>query len=178
MAGNIKKYVFGRERLKRALTDGFSLREDGVLEAGEQPVRHIFLKSLDGIDPDVNWGRLSLHAQFAGDLVLTVRALASNEPVFLRKGVLTQIDDFLLNPEISADSKEQFFGAAGGVEVVGATDVLLYGQTGRYLSLWLELSGVGGAQLSDLRVYVPGDPFLRTFPEVYRTQGDFLQRYL
>ncbi|MEG2073070.1 MAG: phage tail protein [Oscillospiraceae bacterium] len=179
MAGNIKKYVLGKDHLKRSLMDGFVLNDKGVLQAGEEKqLRHIFLKALDGVDDDINWGRLSLKTSFEGDMVLTVRAIATSDPIFIRRDVITSIDGFLQDPDISPSIKEQFFGVAEGIEVSGFEDVLLYKLKGRYLYLWLELSGVGSAEISDLRVYVPGDNFLETFPEVYQSENDFFRRYL
>ena len=40
------------------------------------------------------------------------------------------------------------------------------------------MTGAEEGTLEDLRVYVPGDNFFRTFPQVYQTDNDFLQRYL
>ncbi len=54
--------------------------------------------------------------------------------------------------------------------------MLLDGQTGRYFWLWLEVTG--GGTLENLRVYVPGDNFFRTFQRAYQIDDAFLRRYL
>lgn len=180
MAGVIKKYRLGKNPLSRALLDGFSLEDGGVLTATEDSlsVRHVFLRGLDGVDNDLEWGRLSLDTAYDGDMLLTIRAFASNDPVFLRKGTLTAFDDFLLDPSIPPETKSQFFGIAGGIENSGVEDMLLYGLKGRYLYLWIEVGGVGKVSLSNLCVFVPGDNFFASFPEVYQTDNDFFRRYL
>lgn len=179
MAGNIKKYKIGRNRLVHSLMDGFALSENGTLQTtDDKQIRHIFMRGLDGAEDDLSWGRLSFKTVSHGDLVLTVRATASNDPVFIRKGELTKINDFLLNPEISPSIKEQFFGIADGVESSGAQDILLYKLKGRYLYLWFEINGVCSASISNITIFVPGDNFARTFPAVYQTEDDFFKRYL
>lgn len=180
MAGIIKKYVYGKNRLSRSLLDGFELSESGALSTcgDELRVHHAFIGALDGVDSDLQWGRLSFKLQCKGDAVITLRALAANDPYFVRKGVLTKTDDFLLDSEVSSDIKEQFFGAAGGVQHSGAQDILLYELTGRYLYLWFEIDGVCQATITDLCVFVPGENFERTFPAVYRSENDFFKRYL
>lgn len=180
MAGVIKKYILGKNRLTRSLLDGFSLADNGTLNSSdeEDSVRHVFLRGLDGVDDDLNWGRLSLKAKLDGDLLFVIRAVATNDPIFIRKGEITKIDDFLLDPSIAPAIKEQFFGAAGGIEITGVQDALLYDLKGRYLYLWIEVTGIGTASISDLTLYVPGDNFYATFPAVYQTEDNFFQRYL
>ncbi|NLV86988.1 MAG: hypothetical protein GX025_07200 [Clostridiales bacterium] len=179
MSGIIKKYSFGKNRLSRSLMRGFDLTEEGSLVAsGRVSVRHIFLGGLDGAENGLNWGRLSFKLQSEGDMALTLRAMASDDPVFIRSGTLTKIDDFLLDPDITADIKERFFSMAGGLEANGAKDVLLNGISGRYLYLWLSLEGGKNASISDLAVFNPVDNFTKTFPAVYRAENDFFSRYM
>ena len=173
-----RKFVLNYSRLKRSLRRGFRLTEDGVLAAGEETVhRSCILGRLDSNLPDCQWGRLAMEVQLKGDLILTIRAFASNQPNFIQSDTVTSIDQFLLDDSVPDHRKEQLFGMANGVQYSGQGDILLYGQTGRYLWLWLELDGVGTAQLSGLRVYAPGELFLSTFPPVYQN-NDFFHRYL
>ena len=180
MAGVIKKYVLGKNRLQRSCLDGFEIDASGslVCTPSNTPTRHVFIRGLDGIIDDLLWGRLSFKATFEGDLLVTIRAVALNDNAFIRKGELTKTDDFLLDPGILPAIKEQFFSAAGGIEISGVQDALLYGLKGRYLYIWLEVGGVGKITLSDLTVYVPGDNFSSTFPEVYQAENSFFSRFL
>lgn len=182
MPNGIRVYKIGASRLARGLLEGFTLTEEGALCAQEDCQQHrAILAALDSAQPDCPWGRFTFHAQVEGEAVLTVRAYASNEPNLIDGSQLLEVDEFLLNPEESARRKGKLFEAAGGIKQVGSSDILLYSQKGRYLWLWLEVTGTGRAQLDSLRVLVPGDNFYRTFPALYRNdQADdsFLHRYL
>lgn len=179
MANGVRQYHIGRARLSKALLDGFLLGEDGALTAAEERQhRSLFLPALDSAQDDCPWGRLTFRAELAGDAVLTVRAFASNDPEFLQDGALASIDALLLDPAAPVRRKARLFEAAGGETFVGSSDVLLYRHTGRYLWLWVELTGTGQARLDGFRVLVPGDNFYRTFPTLYQQDGDFFHRYL
>ena len=182
MPNGILEYKIGASRLSRGLLEGFDLGDDGSLctQAGCQQHRAI-LAALDSAQDDCPWGRFTFRAQVEGEAVLTVRAYASNEPQLLDGSRVLAIDEFLLDSSQSARRKGKFFEAAGGIKRVGSSDLLLYGQKGRYLWLWVEVTGTGTARLDGLRVLVPGDNFYRTLPALYRNdQPDdaFLHRYL
>ena len=125
----LNKYVIGTHRLKSALADGFEVLPAGTVKSlpTTKASRHLFIRSIDGVDAGTVWGRLSLKARLDGDLVLYIRAIASDDLMFIRKGELTCIDDFLLDSSVTPTIKEQFFGLANGIEASGVTDVLLQG---------------------------------------------------
>ena len=173
----IRKYRLGESVLQRALLDGFSCCGD-TLCADAASVHSVIFPALDSAQEDCVWGRLSLRAALDPEAVLTVRVFAADREYITVRGEPVAIDDFLLDPTTPREEKERLFTLAGGMERSGAQDVLLTGQRGRWIWLWLEVSGEGENTLSDLRVYVPGDNFFRTFPQVYQESGDFLQRYL
>ena len=182
MSNGIREYKIGYSRLARGLLEGFTLTSEGALctQDGCQQHRAI-LAALDSAQADCPWGRLTFRAQVEGEVVLTVRAYASNEPALMDGSRLLEVDEFLLDPGQGARRKAKLFEAAGGIRQVGSSDLLLLGQKGRYLWLWLEVTGTGTAQLDHLRVLVPGDNFYRTLPALYQNnQPDdaFLHRYL
>ena len=174
----IRKYRLSGASLRRSLLEGFSLTENGSLRTEGSGVHSAFLPGLDSARPDCAWGRLSLRCQLGAESMLTIRAFASDQDSVIRNNEVVRIDEFLLDPAASRTEKERLFTWADGMERSGVRDVLLTGQTGRWLWLWLEVSGAEEGILEDLRVYVPGDNFFRTFPQVYQTDNDFLQRYL
>ncbi|MBQ2830038.1 MAG: hypothetical protein IJF15_03335 [Oscillospiraceae bacterium] len=173
----IRKYRLGGGVLSRALLDGFSRRDDTLCADGGG-THSVIVPALDSAQEDCAWGRLSLHCTLDSEAVLTVRAFAADREYITVGGEMVTIDDFLLDPTTPREEKERLFTLAGGMEHSGAQDVLLTGQRGRWLWLWLEVTGGGENMLSDLRVYVPADNFFRTFPQVYQENGGFLQRYL
>lgn len=179
MAALVRKYRIGRNRLAQGLCRGFTLTDSGELHAGGDSTRHLlYLGSLDGVERDFEWGRLAFEAELGSDMALGVRVFASNETKFVRKGELTSIDDFLLDDTVEEEAKAVFFAAAGCREAAGVTDLLLNGLSGRYLWISVEVLGAGEAVLKNFRVYSPEDNFFNSFPEVYRTNGEFFRRYL
>ena len=154
----IRKYCLGEAVLRRALLEGFR-QEGGALRTVEDPfgVHSVFFSALDGVEPDCQWGRLSLRCHLGPESVLTVRAFASDQNSVIRGDGVVRVDDFLLDPTIPKREKERLFLLAGGLERSGVQDLLLTGQNGRWLWLWLEVSGEEETVLEDMRVYIPGD---------------------
>lgn len=179
MAGLVKKYVLGNKRLVRSYCSGFEVENGTLVLTKNGSVDHnVYLRGIDGAREGMQWGRLSFRTTGGGDCALTVRAFASDEDCFVRRGVVVKTDDFLVDPTVSDLVKEKFFEAAGGITVSGTRDVLLGALSGRRLWLWIEAIGQGELLLADLALYAPGDDFFRTFPEIYRQDNDFFYRYL
>ena len=161
----IRKYRLGNARLNRALLEGFAVEGDSLRTCETATgVHRVFFPGLDSAENDCAWGRLALHCRLGPESMLTVRAFASNQNSIIRGGEVVRVDDFLLDPAISEKEKQKLFALGGGMEHSGAQDVLLTDQTGRWLWLYLELAGEEEHVLEDLRIYVPGDHFFRTFP--------------
>lgn len=175
----IKRYRLNGPLLRRALLKGFVLGEDGVLRTEGSGPHQIFLPGLDSAETGCSWGRLSLRCGLGSESMLTIRAFASDQDEIAANGEVTRVDSFLLDPDVPRGGKERLFTLANGMERSGVQDVLLDGQAGRWLWIWLEISGSEEeSTLEELRVYIPGDNFFRTFPQVYQNNNDFLRRYL
>ena len=174
-----RRYRLDRTKLERCLVQGFHVTENDSLQADEQILkRQCIFAHIDSNLVDCPWGRLVFRAKLQGDMLLTVRVFASNDKMFRLGDDICEIDDFLLDEMVPIKKKQDLFVLANCLQISGHEDILLYGQKGRYLWLWLELSGPGHAEISELKLYSPGDIFLETFPEVYRNSGEFLHRYL
>lgn len=175
----LKKYCIGISRLRGGSRYGLTIDDNGGIHTTAEEMRHVlFLGALDAGAEDCEWGRFAFSAEMPRDMVLVIRALASDENRILKDGKAILTDDFLRDPNTDAQHKMRLFELSDSIQQVGADDILLYGQRGRYLWLCIELIGIGSAHLRDLRVYAPGDNFFQTFPEVYRRNGEFLHRYL
>ena len=126
MAGTVKKFVLGAPRLRRSRCDGFTL-EDGALALTKNAsgIHSALLRGIDGAQDGFPWGRLSFRTTGGGDCALTVRAFASDDDRFIRRGVVTKTDDFLMDDTVPEAVKAQFFEAAGGIEGSGTHDILL-----------------------------------------------------
>lgn len=179
MAAVNKKYCIGKNRLSRGLLNGFQVTEDGGLQSVSSFGRHtLFLEHLDGGETDCQWGRFVFDAALEDEVGIVVRTFASNDLQFVGNGSLTAFDTFLKNDKESVSYKEKLFFAMSASKVTDCSDMLLYEQKGRYLWIFIEVVGNGNAILNNFRVFNPGDNFLNTFPEVYRTNGAFFHRYL
>lgn len=174
----IKRYRLNEAVFQRGLLGGVSLSAGGALRMEGTGVHSVLLPGLDSAQTDCPWGRVSMQCTLETESILTVRAFSSNQDSVIRSGEVVKIDSFLLDPAVSRQEKERLFTLAGGMERSGVPDLLLTGQTGRWLWLWLEVTGGAAGTIENLRVYVPGDNFFRTLPQVYQTENDFLARYL
>lgn len=174
----IRTYRLGGTLLRRALLDGMEQTEDGTLRTSGTGAHRVFLPALDSAQNDCAWGRFSLRCALGAESMLTVRAFASDQDRVVRNGEVVRTDELLLDPTVPLCEKERLFTLADGLERSGVSDLLLNGQTGRWLWLWLEITGNEASSLRNMCVYVPGDNFFRTLPQVYQADNDFLQRYL
>ena len=175
----IRKYRLGSARLNRSLLEGFVVEGDTLRTCAHPKGTHsAFLCGLDSAQPGCNWGRLSLNCRLSPESMLIVRAFASDQDAVIRNNEVVRVDDFLTDPTIPEKEKQRLFTLAGGLEQSGMRDVLLTGQTGRWLWLYLELAGEDEHVLENMRVYVPEDHFFRTFPQTYQTDNDFFRRYI
>lgn len=177
MAG--ASYSIKKNRIQRGLHPGFLLQEDGTLCLDDtEPLHLLYLRAVDGGEEGASWGRLSFRVSCAEDVVYRLYVAAFDEDSFYRKGKPVRIEDFLCDAEESREIKRQFMQEAGFRKFVNQKDLLLYDLRGRYLYLALEVTGEGEFSLSRLRVNRQGDPFMNTFPEIYRERGSFFHRYL
>lgn len=123
------------------------------LHAG--PEEQAYLYRVDQVKKQGIWGRLSIRGSFGRDSILTVYASAGAD-----------------------GSREPDFFEQGKGPFVNRYDILLYGLKGRYLWIYLKISGQGSSRVEELRITNPGDNFLQTFPELFQEQGGFFHRYL
>lgn len=180
MAKNEQRiYRLFNDRLRRSLINGFSIEENDTLLSDEDTMSsNCILAHIDSNILDCPWGRFAMNTAIDGELVITIRAFASNERVFSSQRGLVDIDEFLMDENIPLKTKSSFFTAANAVQSSGHNDILLYGQSGRFIWLWIEANGSGRCEISNMKLFAPGDTFLNTFPEVYRSDADFLHRFL
>ncbi|MCL2633110.1 MAG: phage tail protein [Oscillospiraceae bacterium] len=175
----IKKYKINSNRLSRAYKDGFEVTNSGglALKDAETGVHRIYLRSFNSGADGCEWGRLTFNAAVGEETVYVVTAFASDDRESIWGYNVINIDEFLCDDEVSAGEKKRFFELNNAVTFSSNNDVLLYECTGRYLWLCLEVWGED-ASFSEFNLYIPGDNFFQTFPEVYRKNGEFFHRYI
>lgn len=173
-----RNYSIRKNRYKNALISGFFLTGDSKVECNADMYEHyIILGKIDGIEDDALWGQLHFDCDFDKDTIYTVYICASNYEEFNRRGVPTNIEEFLLG-EDEWQTKKKFYELVGGKKVVNQSDILLYDVKGRYLYVMLEVSGNSEGCIENMYINSQGDFFMETLPEVYHEYGGFYHRYL
>lgn len=162
-------YSIKQNRLKQALLQGIVLGEDGILQTDASGGSHYFvLPALDSGVPDCPWGRLCFDLDLPENCICYLYTAAANEKV---------PGEALTDPRSSLLDKKKMVQKMKGLCFINKPDVLLYEITGRYLWIMVEIIGEG-VRVEKMRVDVPGDNFMQTFPEVYREKNSFFHRYL
>ena len=111
-------------------------------------------------------------------MAFIIRAFAADDRSIMRGEKQTAIDAFLRSDAVSSAEKLKLFAQAGSVKEINKQDILLYELQGRYLWICIEVIGKGQGTLEQMKVTVPGDNFMNTFPEVYQEWNSFFHRYL
>lgn len=177
MAG--ASYSIKKNRIQRGWHPGFVLKEDGTLTLNpEEGIHMLYLRAVDGGAEGASWGRLRYQVSCSEDMVYYLYAAAFDQDSFYRREQPVRIEDFLCDRQESHGIKRQFLKEAGFFKFTNQKDLLLYELQGRYLYLVLEVQGAGDFSMRQMRVDQQGDPFMNTFPEVYRERGSFFHRYL
>ena len=175
-----ENYSFRKNRNKNAYRTNVEVAENGDLIAGADFDEHaVFFEALDSAETETEWGRLTMKLQCPENVIVRVHLIASDRNLFTRNGgQIGSIDDFLLSSEEPEEIKRKIFDQNGEQVFTNQENILLYDLHGRYLWIYLEIIGKAEVRISNMRVVLPGDNFMNTFPEIYRQNGDFMKRYL
>ncbi|MBO5278781.1 MAG: hypothetical protein J6B06_04765 [Lachnospiraceae bacterium] len=173
-----KVYTIKQNRLKQAALTGIRLENGRLVCTGETAGRSIFLGALDSGEDGTGWGRLSFTGEFSENMVYVTHILALDHQEFMKNGEQVKVSQFLLDKEEKVVYKKLFFEKADEIKFINQKDMLLYELKGRYLWIFIEILGEGTGYLEHIRVNIPGDNFMATFPEIYREEGGFFHRYL
>nr|MCR4903166.1 phage tail protein [Butyrivibrio sp.] len=174
------QYSIKKNRLKRSCITGFDMLEDNSLVLDKDSLFHsLFIPSLDGVDKESTWGRLSFDILIDEDMIYYAYVLAYDEESFYdNENRLVNIQEYLLNPDIDGTKKVLMMQQLGATRFISQKDVLLYNLKGRYLYIAIEVFGEGSAYISNIKVDAIGDNFMNTFPEIYHDRDSFFHRYL
>lgn len=162
-------YSIKQNRLKKALLQGMLLSDTNILYADETSGSHYFvLPALDSGVTDCPWGRLRFELKLPENCICYLYTAASNE---------LSGEEVLLSAETTLLDKKRMLQSLRGLCFINKPDVLLYEISGRYLWIMVEVIGTG-VEIENIRAEAPGDNFMQTFPEVYRSKNSFFHRYL
>ena len=73
------QYSIKNNRLKKALCQGFQIRDDSLIVDREASRHLLILEALDSATEDCPWGRLGFDETFDSETVFYVYAFAQNE---------------------------------------------------------------------------------------------------
>lgn len=173
-----RNYSIRKNRYKNALMSGFFITGDSRVECNPDMYEHyIILEKIDGIEEDALWGHLHFDNKLEKDAIFTVYIYASNYEDFNRRGVLTNIEGFLLG-EDEWQTKKKFYELVNAKKIVNKSDILLYDIKGRYLYIMIEVIGNCEGSIENMAINSQGDFFMNSLPEVYHEYDSFLHRYL
>ncbi len=174
-----RNYSIKKNRYSNAFMSGFAIEGDNRIVLDDECFMHcLILGRIDGVEEDSDWGHLHFDCDIEEDMIYTVHIFASNYEEFNRKGVLTNIEEFLLGDTDDLATKKKFFEIAGAKKIVNHNDILLYDIKGRYLYVMLEINGMGKGSIENMYINSQGDFFMESLPEVYHEYGGFYHRYL
>lgn len=159
-----QKYTIKMNTLKKAFTKDMEIFENGIIASESRQECALALLPIDCGETDAEWGRLWFESKRAGNVAFIVYAAASNR--------------YLEPEERSIDGYRQLMHKLDSVSMVNVSDMLLYKLSGRYLYVYIEVTGEGINTISNIRVDRQGDNFMQTFPEVYQENNSFFHRYM
>ncbi len=167
--GSAGIYVIGESRIRRSVMSGMRAGKDGVLLLEEDAFsRRIFFPVLAAKEKGHRWGRIHMDYELAEGMSCVVWGLAAEE----KEGMAG------FSPDAPVEERAAVFARAGRRLGVNCRDLLLCDLCGRYLWIYVEVSGTGSGRLTSIRVDGTGNRFLHTFPEIYQEEGGFFHRYL
>lgn len=172
-------YTIKDNRIERSFLQGMELSGDvGIAFDENEPIHRMYLDRIDGAMSAAEWGRLSFNISMNETQVLYVYVSARDVDTWYDENGTYSIMDYLKDPDVPDSDKKRFFSDDKSERYVGKKDILLYGLSGRYLFVCIEVLGAGDGYLSHIHVDRKGDNFMDAFPAVYRERNGFFHRFL
>lgn len=172
-------YTIKKNRLEKSYLEGFEAQEDVLYFSEDTGIHRIYIDAIDAGEEDATWGRFSFAMSLPENMAIYVYARAVNYDTWYdNEGRDINLMEMLRDEELPDEAKKRLFSQEDGKRFVGKNDILLYGLSGRYLFLAIEVLGTGEGYLHRLRVDKKGDNFMDAFPGVYRERDGFFHRFL
>ena len=103
----------------------------------DKKTAYFMYSAIDGSVNEQEWGHLKLNVQQDREVVYIVHVFALDDTCFLRKGIVTKVDEFLADETVDIVIKRQFMAQVGEVKTVNREDILLYALKGRYVWIFV-----------------------------------------
>jgi len=145
------------------------LEKENMLTGTGSEISYYIAPVFDSMQEEESWQ--SLHLDFEQtESRVTVLAAASD----------IDYSEVLKASEVSWEEKESIITSMDHIQKVNTADILLSSLGGRYFYLMLKVQGQSDSSfcLLGARMEFPKNSFLEYFPEVYRQNNDFFERYI
>lgn len=171
----LRNYSFHKNRLEKAAFHEATF-EDNTISINTDCYDHgVFFQALDSGDTETPWGRFSMKIEKSEEVLFKVHVFATDNKYM--NDELTW-DEYFLNTKISLVEKAKAFSLVEKKVYLATEDAIFFDVIGRYCFIYLEILGTDECKISNIRMFLPGDNFFQTLPEVYQQNNDFLKNYL
>ena len=188
MAAGTKHFMFNRpdDWTGQGVADGLSAESGGL--ALQKAGKGVYVSfALDTLEKETVWHRLRVTADIPGNTLLRLYLYCSDDDSlpagFGPPDEERRLDDWLADPAVTAEEREQFFMTFSQRICEGPQDLLLYDLRGRYLWFCLVFFSYGGETLSvsSTQLDFPRIALIDYLPQVYRgaeSVNSFLARFI
>jgi len=171
----LRNYAFRKSRLEKAACYGITL-EDEIIKLNKDRFNHgVFFQALDSGNTETSWGRLSMEIDKSEEVLFRVHAFATDNKYM---NETTTWNEYFLDGGVPLEEKAKVFASVEDRAYLATRDAILFDVVGRYCFIYLEFLGTDECAISNIRMFLPGDNFFLTLPEVYQQDNDFLKKYL
>jgi len=181
MNQDLKRMTLTSSFWKEGFRENLELNAEGYMQLKDRNKMGIFIsKSLDFVDRGMTYHRLILECILSENANIQVGVRASDVTYLVYKGKLNEVDEFLADPKVSLEEKQQLFKEKGAVYYSKTTDMLLHSLKGRYLWIYISIFDKSDEpfEMQMISLEFPQLSFVEYLPEIYRTNNEFLKRYL
>jgi len=171
----LRNYSFRKSRLEKAACYGITIEDETVKIKNDCFDHGVFFAALDSGDTETPWGRLSMKIEKSEEVLFRIHVFAADDK-YMNDEITW--DEFFLNEDIPLNDKARIFSEIETKSYLATQDSILFDVIGRYCYIYLEILGTEDCSISQIRMFLPGDNFFQTLPEVYQQNNDFLKKYL
>lgn len=179
MKQELKFVNFFNSSLLKGYTTNLKVCNNSLKAKNKTGYSGYFSKTFNTSSSDMTFNRMLLDADFS-DCKTEIIISAFNSDTIVVDDDFVEIDSYLADKDISDEEKISVLKSFSYTRIVNAKDILLYDIKGRYVVVYI---GVYTKKESDFtirgfRVEFPKMSFSEYFPEIYRNNGDFFEKYI
>ncbi len=181
MSEDAKKITLSRSYWLNGFKQNLSISDNGEISIVDNTKRaYFFGSSIDLLEKGMTYHRLFIDCNFSKESNLKVCIRSSDNPYILIGQSPIKIDEYLLDPNVTLDNKEELFKDNESVQYHKTNDMLLHAIKGRYIWIYMCIFDIDEqhSMVNSLTLEYPQNSFVEYLPEIYHANNDFLKRYL